>query len=43
MTTPADRAVPVARSISKTGQAQAYQLRAAELAAWTDLLARLPA
>lgn len=41
MTTPADRAVRAARSIEKTGKAQAYELRAAEIAAWTDLLATL--
>jgi uncharacterized protein (TIGR03083 family) len=41
MTTPADRAVRAARSIEKTGKAQADQLRAAEIAAWIDLLASL--
>jgi uncharacterized protein (TIGR03083 family) len=41
MTTPADRAVPAARSIARTGKAQAYQLRAVEIAAWTELLATL--
>jgi uncharacterized protein (TIGR03083 family) len=41
MTTPADRAVRAARSIEKTGKAPAHELRAAEIAAWTELLASL--
>jgi uncharacterized protein (TIGR03083 family) len=41
MTTPADPTVRAARSIEQTGKAQAYVLRAAEIATWTDLLASL--
>jgi uncharacterized protein (TIGR03083 family) len=41
MTTPADPKVRATRSIEKTGKEQAYELRAAEIAAWTDLLATL--
>jgi len=41
MTRPADRAVRAARSIEKTGQAQAHELRAAEIVAWTEVLGSL--
>lgn len=39
MNTPADRVVRAARSIEQTGKAQAYELRAAEIVAWTEVLA----
>ncbi|HEX3827551.1 MAG TPA: maleylpyruvate isomerase family mycothiol-dependent enzyme, partial [Sporichthyaceae bacterium] len=41
VTTPADRAVRTARSIESTTKAQAFELRAAEIVAWTELLATL--
>jgi uncharacterized protein (TIGR03083 family) len=41
MTTPADRVVPAARMIAETGKTRAYELRAAEITLWTDLLAAL--
>jgi uncharacterized protein (TIGR03083 family) len=41
MTTPAEPTARAARTIEKTGKAQAYALRAAEIATWTELLATL--
>jgi uncharacterized protein (TIGR03083 family) len=41
MSTPADRAVPAARSIDQTGKAEACELRGAEISLWTELLATL--